>query len=248
MARALHPTSKPSPPAHSAYAYMPQPPSTPPEPPADSPRFHEHHARLDAHLLTLDPDYLSSPLARPSPLGRKDAGASFRLRLRGRRQCPGCRMGTSHVPFAMPAGRVVHPFAPDEGEQLPPVTLPRSLRYRPHSASDAPAWRGHSIPQPSHRPRLSPPPPTCRNRPPLLPSHQRTPTVSMSITPGSMLRSLPCAQRKGAYRARKTGEPNPQKNAPAYSAKIGRQGRNGHVGRAGDRLTEKGEKFPFYPF
>ena len=227
---------------------MPQPPSPPPEPPADSPRFHEHPARLDAHLLTLDPDYLSSPLARPSPLRRKDAGASFRLRLRGRRQCPGCRMGTSHVPFAMPAGRVVHPSAPDEGEQLPPVTLPRSLRYRPHSASGAPAWRGHSIPHPSHRPRLTPPPPTCRNRPPILPSQQRTLPVSMSIPPGSMLRPLPCAQRKGAYRARKTGEPNPQKNAPAYSAKIGRQGRNGHVGRAGGRLTEKGEKFPFYPF
>ena len=124
---------------------------------------------------------------RPSPLGRKDAGASFRLRLRGRRQCPGCRMGTSHVPFAMPAGRVVRPSAPDEGEQLPPVTLPRSLRYRPHSASGAPAWRGHSIPHPSHRPRLTPPPPTCRNRPPLLPSHQRTLPVSMSIPPGSML-------------------------------------------------------------
>ena len=166
---------------------------------------------------------------RPSPLGRKDAGASFRLRLRGRRQCPGCRMGTSHVPFAMPAGRVVRPSAPDEGEQLPPVTLPRILLSRPHSASDAPAWRGHSIPHPSHRPRLTPPPPTRRNRPPLLPSQQRTSTVPMSITPGSMLRPLPCAQRKGAYRARKTGGPNPQKNAPAYSAEIGRQGRNGHV-------------------
>ena len=127
----------------------------------------------------------------PSPLGRKDAGASFRLRLRGRRQCPGCRMGTSHVPFAMPAGRVVRPFAPDEGELLPPVTLPRSLRYRPHSASGAHAWRGHSIPHPSHRPRLTPPPPTCRNRPPLLPSQQRTLPVPMSITPGSMLSRPP---------------------------------------------------------
>ena len=154
-------------------------------------RSREHPARLDAHLLTLDPDYLSSPLARPSPLRRKDAGASSRLRLRGRRQCPGCRMGTSHVPFAMPAGRVVHPSAPDEGEQLPPVTLPRSLRYRPHSASGAHAWRGHSIPHPSHRPRLTPPPPTCRNRPPHLPSHQRTLHVSMSITPGSMLSRPP---------------------------------------------------------
>lgn len=178
---------------------------------------------------------------RPSPLGRKDAGASFRLRLRGRRQCPGCRMGTSHVPFAMPAGRAVRPSAPDEGERLPPVTLPRILLYRPHSASGAPAWQGHSIPQPSHRPRLTPPPPTCRNRPPNPPepaadsprfrehpaqldaqvegaepkaagadSIQRM-KVSMSIQHSSMLRSLPCAQRKGAYRARKTGEPNPQK-------------------------------------
>ena len=53
MARALHPTSKPSPPAHSASAYMPQPPSPPPEPPADSPSFHEHPARLDAQAITM---------------------------------------------------------------------------------------------------------------------------------------------------------------------------------------------------
>ena len=185
---------------------------------------------------------------RPSPLGRKDAGASFRLRLRGRRQCPGCRMGASHVPFAMPAGRVVRPSAPDEGEQLPPVTLPRSLRYRPHSASDAPAWRGHSIPQPSHRPRLTPPPPTCRNRPPNPPeppadsnrSHEHTaPLDAQAITMRSKEGRIPCAENGGTKSA---------KNAPAYSAKIGRQGRNGHVGRAGGRLTEKGEKFPFYPF
>ena len=64
---------------------------------------------------------------------------------------------------------------------------PRILLYRSHSASGAPAWRGHSIPHPSHRPRLTPPPPTCRNRPPHLPSHQRTLPVSMSIPPGSML-------------------------------------------------------------
>ena len=186
MARALHPTSKPSPPAHSASAYMPQPPSTPPEPTADSPRSHEHHARLDAQPASHQSHYhcspliritSASPLARPSPLRRKDAGASFRLRLRGRRQCPGCRMGTSHVPFAMPAGRVVHPSAPDGGDALPIVARPpqpplpatqrvwRSCMARALHPTSKPSPPAHSasayMPQPPSNP---PEPPADSHR------------------------------------------------------------------------------------